>query len=91
MEAEIYENLKIGIGLIEKNPDEARGHTLINTTWVYSTKLKDGNTVFKARLTAGAIKKMPQTSTMTAGPALRQIKILYASFWQSWRICQGRS
>ncbi len=41
MEAEIYENLKIGIRLIEKNPDAARGHTLINTTWVYITKLKD--------------------------------------------------
>ena len=59
MEAEIYENLKIGIGLIEKNPDEARGHTLINTTWVYSTKLKDGNTVFKARLTARGDQEDP--------------------------------
>jgi hypothetical protein len=40
MEAEIYENLKIGIGLIEHSLDAAQGRTLIQTTWVYSAKLK---------------------------------------------------
>ncbi len=83
MEAEIYENLKVGIGVIEKTPDAARGHTLINTTWVYSNKLKDGNTVFKARLTARGDQEDP-ANINNDRPALRQTNILYASFWQSW-------
>ncbi len=58
-ELEGYENLNIGIGRIDKNPDAARGHTFINTTCVYSTKLKDGNTVFKARLTARGDQEDP--------------------------------
>ena len=59
MEAEIHENLKIGVGLIEQRPEAAHGHTLINTTWVYSTKLKDGEIVFKARLTARGDQEDP--------------------------------
>ena len=59
MEAEIHENLKIGVGLIEQRPEAAHGHTLINTTWVYSTKLKDGEVVFKARLTARGDQEDP--------------------------------
>ena len=59
METEIHENLKIGVGLIEQRPEAAHGHTLINTTWVYSTKLKDGEIVFKARLTARGDQEDP--------------------------------
>ena len=59
MDAEIHENLKIGVGLIEQRPEAAHGHTLINTTWVYSTKLKDGEIVFKARLTARGDQEDP--------------------------------
>jgi hypothetical protein len=51
MEAGIYENLKIGVGLIEKSREAARGHTWLNTTV--------GNTVFKARLTARGDQEDP--------------------------------
>ena len=52
MDDEIHENLKIGVGLIPKPRSAAQGHTLIGSTWVYTTKVKEGKVVFKARLTA---------------------------------------
>ena len=52
MDAEIHVNLKIGVGLVPKPRSAAQGHTLIGSTWVYTTKVKEGKVVFKARLTA---------------------------------------
>jgi hypothetical protein len=50
MRVEIYENLKIGVGLIPKTTEEAVGHALLGTKWVFSTKLKENYVVMKARL-----------------------------------------